>query len=93
MTIIRFFFSETEQDIIATLDGGETPTVGDNAICFDGTQTTGPFGSDRPLAVQGAESYAAQGVPSKVLPFLLHGGALNSVLEGYELVYTDEFDA
>lgn len=86
MTTIRFFFSAEQKDIIATINGGEALTVGDTAICFDGSHEVGHFGADIGLAKKATDSFLSDFAKGGMMLIMLQGGELNAVPAGYELI-------
>lgn len=86
MTTIRFFFNAAQKDVIATFDGGESLTVGDLALCFEGAPDTGLFGDNIELAKQACQSVVDDFKASGGLLILAMGGELNGIPEGYELI-------
>lgn len=91
MTTIRFFFSAEKKAIIATINGAaDTIAVGDTAICFDGSKETGYFGADAELALAATDSFLDDFKRGGWLFPLLHGGAVNSIPQGCELIRTAE---
>lgn len=86
MTTIRFFFNAANKDVIATFNGGESMTVGDIALCFEGAPDVGYFGDDIEKAKQACQSVVDDYKAAGALLLLQTGGELNAVPAGYELI-------
>lgn len=85
-TTVRFFFNAANKDVIATFNGGESMTVGDIALCFEGAPSVGYFGDDIEKAKQACESVIEDFKEAGALLILSKGGELNAVPAGYELI-------